>query len=114
MIGTWLGSQLPNLTQLELSELRLALILPKAFFYFVQNLSKFLIDKTDIPPSQIQVIGYAENRPIETNETPAGRSVNRRVEIIISKEHISDNLTPAKNEGYKVSKLVNNLTGNHL
>jgi len=26
--------------------------------------AKFLIDKTDIPPSQIQVIGYAENRPI--------------------------------------------------
>ena len=54
--------------------------------------AKFLIDKTDIPPSQIQVIGYAENRPIETNETSEGRSANRRVEVIISKEHISDNL----------------------
>ena len=54
--------------------------------------AKFLIDKTDIPPSQIQVIGYAENRPIDTNETPEGRKANRRVEVIISKEHISDNL----------------------
>lgn len=54
--------------------------------------AKFLIDEANIPPSQIQVIGYAENRPIETNETSEGRSANRRVEVIISKEHISDNL----------------------
>jgi chemotaxis protein MotB len=49
--------------------------------------AKFLIDEADILPSQIQVIGYAENRPIETNETPEGRSANRRVEVIISKEN---------------------------
>ncbi len=55
--------------------------------------AKFLIDEADIPPSQLQVTGYAENRPIETNETPEGRKANRRVEVIISKEHISDNLT---------------------
>jgi chemotaxis protein MotB len=54
--------------------------------------AKFLIDETNIPPDRIQVIGYAENRPIASNETPAGRNVNRRVEVIISKEHISDNL----------------------
>jgi chemotaxis protein MotB len=56
--------------------------------------AKFLIDEGEILPSQIQVIGYAENRPIETNETAEGRSANRRVEVIISKEHISDNLSP--------------------
>ena len=60
--------------------------------------AKFLIDETAIPPSKIQVTGYAENRPIESNETPAGRSANRRVEIIISKEHITDNLKPLKEE----------------
>ena len=56
--------------------------------------AKFLIDETDIPPARIQVTGYAENRPIDSNEIPEGRSANRRVEIIISKEHISDNLVP--------------------
>ena len=56
--------------------------------------ARFLIEETDIPPAQIQVTGYAENSPIETNETPEGRSANRRVEVIISKEHISDNLNP--------------------
>ena len=69
--------------------------------------AKFLIDKTEIPPSQIQVIGYAENRPIETNETPEGRNANRRVEVIISKEHFSDNLNPVledKIEGFLTDK----------
>jgi chemotaxis protein MotB len=56
--------------------------------------AKFLIDETNIPPSQIQVIGHAENRPIETNETSEGRNANRRVEVIISKEHVSHNLKP--------------------
>ena len=55
--------------------------------------AKYLIDETNIPPDQIQVIGYAEYRPIESNDTPEGRHANRRVEVIISKEHISDNLS---------------------
>ena len=56
--------------------------------------AKFLIEKANVAPSRIQVIGYAENRPLSSNETPEGRSANRRVEIIVSKEHISDNLSP--------------------
>ena len=56
--------------------------------------AKFLIEKADVAPTRIQVIGYAENRPISSNETPEGRSANRRVEVIVSKEHISDNLSP--------------------
>ena len=56
--------------------------------------AKFLIEEAGILPSQIQVIGYAENRPIETNETPEGRKANRRVEVIISKDQILDNLSP--------------------
>lgn len=57
--------------------------------------AKFLIDETDISPSKVQVIGYAENRPIETNETPEGRSANRRVEVIISKDN---NSSPRNNK----------------
>lgn len=56
--------------------------------------AKFLIDETNIAPDQIQVIGYAEYRPIASNDTPEGRCANRRVEVIISKDHISDNLSP--------------------
>lgn len=54
--------------------------------------AKFLIEKTNISPGQIQVIGYAEYRPIGSNETSAGRSANRRVEVIISKDNIPDTL----------------------
>ncbi|MGD9159454.1 MAG: OmpA family protein [Desulfobacteraceae bacterium] len=56
--------------------------------------AKYLIENANVAPARIQVIGYAENRPISSNETPEGRSANRRVEVIVSKEHISDNLSP--------------------
>jgi flagellar motor protein MotB len=54
--------------------------------------ANFLIEEMDIPPNKIQVIGYAEYRPIESNETPEGRSVNRRVEVIISKNQIKEQI----------------------
>lgn len=37
-----------------------------------------------VDPERIMTRGYGENYPIATNETPAGRQLNRRVEIVIS------------------------------
>lgn len=37
-----------------------------------------------VNPERIQTRGYGENYPVASNETPAGRQLNRRVEIIIS------------------------------
>jgi chemotaxis protein MotB len=37
-----------------------------------------------VKPSRFQAIGYGEFRPIATNDTRAGRAINRRVEISIS------------------------------
>ncbi len=54
--------------------------------------ARYLIRETGISPGQIQVVGYAEFSPVATNETPEGRSANRRVEIIISKELIQEGL----------------------
>ena len=34
----------------------------------------------------VSVIGYGPDKPIASNETPAGRIANRRVEVIILKE----------------------------
>lgn len=43
----------------------------------------YLIDDCGIAPNKLSAIGYGEFRPIDGNDTKAGRSKNRRVEIII-------------------------------
>jgi chemotaxis protein MotB len=51
----------------------------------------FLID-SGLPTDRrlLQPIGYADTHPIDTNETPEGRSANRRVEIIITRADVID------------------------
>lgn len=44
---------------------------------------KYWTDNEMVLPSDIVAAGYADTRPIDTNETPEGRSKNRRVEILI-------------------------------
>ncbi|MDR2734550.1 MAG: flagellar motor protein MotB [Spirochaetota bacterium] len=36
-----------------------------------------------VPSRRLQVVGYAETKPIENNDTPEGRAYNRRVDIVI-------------------------------
>ncbi len=38
-----------------------------------------------IPAERIQTVGYGEEKPVASNETPMGRSANRRVEIVVIK-----------------------------
>lgn len=42
-----------------------------------------LFVENGVEPHRLTAIGYGENRPIETNETPEGRKRNRRVTIMI-------------------------------
>ncbi len=43
----------------------------------------YLVDKHGIDPDRLTPIGYGEERPLASNDTPEGRQQNRRVEIII-------------------------------
>jgi outer membrane protein OmpA-like peptidoglycan-associated protein len=50
-----------------------------------------------IDPTAITAVGYGKSNPVASNDTPAGRQQNRRVEIIISGEIIGTQIggTPA-------------------
>lgn len=37
-----------------------------------------------ISPERIEVVGHGENYPIASNETPYGRQLNRRVEVVVA------------------------------
>jgi chemotaxis protein MotB len=45
-----------------------------------------LFSEQGVPASRMVAIGYADNRPVDTNATPEGRSRNRRVNVLILNE----------------------------
>ncbi len=47
------------------------------------KVARFLTEVGGIDAGRISVYGYGESRPIASNDTPEGRSANRRVEILI-------------------------------
>jgi len=48
-----------------------------------ENVKKELVEKYNIDASRISTRGYGESKPVDTNDTPAGRMNNRRVEAFI-------------------------------
>ncbi|MCS7281169.1 MAG: OmpA family protein [Desulfobacterota bacterium] len=46
---------------------------------------RYFIEKAKIPPNRLSASGFAEFRPIASNETEEGRALNRRIEIVILK-----------------------------
>ncbi len=46
-----------------------------------------LFVENGVAPQRIVVIGYGDNRPVDTNATPEGRSRNRRVTVMILAEN---------------------------
>ncbi|MBQ6516876.1 OmpA family protein [bacterium] len=49
------------------------------------SIVRYLIDRFKFFPSLFTAVGYADTRPVESNDTPAGATKNRRVEILILK-----------------------------
>ncbi|HET7838082.1 MAG TPA: OmpA family protein [Variovorax sp.] len=68
-IGPELRGRFPS--NLELSSAR------------ADNVARFLTSK-GVPQNTISAQGFGEARPVASNDTPQGRSKNRRVEIVIS------------------------------
>lgn len=46
---------------------------------------RYFIEEKDLDPRKLSAVGYGEFHPIEPNETEAGRTINRRVDILIIK-----------------------------
>lgn len=44
---------------------------------------RYLVEQLKFSPERISALGYAEYRPIASNETAEGRALNRRVDIIV-------------------------------
>jgi chemotaxis protein MotB len=40
------------------------------------------VSRHGVAASRLSTTGYGEGRPVESNETPAGRARNRRVELV--------------------------------
>jgi chemotaxis protein MotB len=56
---------------------------------------RFLLEDEDVlTPARYLAVGYGEFQPVDTNDTAAGRSRNRRVEILFSWEPWQNERTP--------------------
>lgn len=47
----------------------------------------YLVKNYNLPPDRFAVSGYAEYKPVASNETPEGRAKNRRVDIVFLNEN---------------------------
>jgi chemotaxis protein MotB len=48
------------------------------------NVVKYLVAECGMNPAVFAAAGYGDSKPVATNETPDGRTLNRRVNIILS------------------------------
>ncbi len=51
-----------------------------------RSVVRYLVERTGVPRSRLDPVGYGFERPVATNETAVGRSRNRRVEFTILQE----------------------------
>jgi len=55
---------------------------------------RYFIDRHQLNPASLVAVGYGSTQPISNNETPEGRSQNRRVDIVLYSEKVSQLLNP--------------------
>ena len=54
------------------------------------HIARLLLQMSTIPPEQLSAAGYAEYRPIASNNTPEGRAANRRVDLVVMPRAVLD------------------------
>lgn len=52
-------------------------------------------------PQYMVAVGYADSRPVATNNTPEGRALNRRIDIILFSQAIAQKIDPNKQARYE-------------
>lgn len=50
------------------------------------SVTEFLTGEVGVDPRRVAAMGYGEYQPLESNDTPEGRRMNRRVEITLSSQ----------------------------
>jgi len=58
------------------------------------NVLRYFAEDEDVFPAQLSAVAFGQYRPVGDNNTPEGRSLNRRVDIVILREKI---IEPGKN-----------------
>jgi chemotaxis protein MotB len=70
---------------------------------------RYLVEKGGIDSARVSSIGYGDTKPVVSNDTEAGRSRNRRVDIVLysveSTTHAPAETRNASDDGYRVSSL---------
>jgi chemotaxis protein MotB len=59
------------------------------------NVAYYLIQRHGLTQERVSVVGYSEYRPLVPNDSPANRSRNRRVDIVILTPGAGQKTTPA-------------------
>lgn len=54
------------------------------------NVIRYLVERSGLDPFRLSAAGYGEYRPLEPNDSPAGRAMNRRVDIVIMRIDLWD------------------------
>lgn len=52
------------------------------------NVLHYLIDEDGLDPKKLSAVAFGEYRPLDDNDTPEGRSFNRRVDIVVLRDKI--------------------------
>jgi chemotaxis protein MotB len=63
---------------------------------------RYFIEKHNMPPDRISALGFGEHRPLASNSTARGMAQNRRVDIVVLTEDLSE-LEPRANGDDSVS-----------